>query len=1328
MGIKDFLFSVAEELAKSAKQPMPLKDWQAYLRPGRVLTRGGIQFPLRKDEVQHGALGKLGPQMGSADVLSPDEMGTLLHNVRKYSTDMPEFQTHQAGTTSRGMAYNDRMHYKDQYQLPGPKLGQSEELTTLPSSDFVASTAHFGGKPGLLSWSRTTRRPVISPENDVVNPGDGGETAQHIEEIQSDWHQRGRDEGYALGPDAAEEYDRLRNKLNTSMNSNPIYTAYTKTTRWGDKSFDWWIDHDGSGFSILDNPKRFGMTPEDVRDYTRMKKLYWGLRGNKPPPAPYKDTYAELELKKNIAKAIDQGDSYVTWTTGDQQADRWGQALRNTVDELHWKKTPDGKYTIIPMKGGNELGADGRFENLSPADLGDTVGRDIAKRIVEGEGRHQPLSDQEKARLDQYIQDRDEAVNRSSEISNQISDLNQENRQLYETETDGGRQRVDNLTRMAALARERDRHQHLIRETSHNWDYNDLARRYAAFNTMGPDAGVITSDNLTIGGRGMRKFYDRDVPAAAKKLADQYGGEVTKIKIPGESAGSDIPPNVHAPMVTLLAEGHPNSGSLDEDDVHDNIHQILTSVAGGEDEGAPQYIDDAAYRVIKAINEPHSNPDIEDYDNWYSALNGLKGALQEHYRMQAKPQEVHALRLTPKMVENVKKIGLPLFSAGTAAAMGLPKDYSPDGSPAQGFAEGGLVKGLFKAALRHIDTGEIYTGANHLDALADYVSKNHPNLLNASDARNLSMDLPTSKDDFLNSILPKLEDGFVNSNGDFVTRHQALSDIRNSQPMNVVDEELGLHSSDLDNEGTSIYDPHVLPPDIEGYIKEISQLRPGVTDDGKSALDYYLDHVRHYVTNVYNGDKKKVRNAINTLTEAWNDPHATNEPYGNWLNANQKFSNSLTARTPSSNTKFASGGLISRPQPKKPLPDTELDALTANAQDPFWWVQGYRAPVDPNVFSYWEDPPRGDTAADPISGTINDVGSALNAFIGSGMQDLTPESGPLDIAAALGNDLATVMTGGGKLSEAVAKPALELLSKVSPAFKRMSPLAMLGIHSKANQPAEPESNPISDELWDLQAAKNAYYDPYAPRGWNVPEQPGLDIPGMARGGSIFDRLSGPHRAMHEALYRLPGIDDLPETPLPAASGATGVASGTWTPTTIAATQPTLLQSAPVGQDGVSLTDILGSPPVLRPGHLPVPPHPDISMENDMRTWKTTAPPAIEPLIQAAATQHGVPLAGLRALLEQESAFDPHAVSPVGARGIAQFMPATARDFGIDPFNPTQAIPAAAKYLRALYDKFGSWDKALAAYNWGQGNVARHGINALPKETADYVANLGPQFS
>ena len=113
-------------------------------------------------------------------------------------------------------------------------------------------------------------------------------------------------------------------------------------------------------------------------------------------------------------------------------------------------------------------------------------------------------------------------------------------------------------------------------------------------------------------------------------------------------------------------------------------------------------------------------------------------------------------------------------------------------------------------------------------------------------------------------------------------------------------------------------------------------------------------------------------------------------------------------------------------------------------------------------------------------------------------------------------------------------------------------------------------------------------------------------------------------------------------------------------------------------------------------------------------------------IENAAEERNLPPAFFARLIWKESRFNPNAVSPKGASGIAQFMPGTARMRGLDdPFDPRSAIPASAHYLSDLRDEFGNLGLAAAAYNAGPNRVRRWraGRSGLPYETRDFVLTI-----
>jgi len=109
-----------------------------------------------------------------------------------------------------------------------------------------------------------------------------------------------------------------------------------------------------------------------------------------------------------------------------------------------------------------------------------------------------------------------------------------------------------------------------------------------------------------------------------------------------------------------------------------------------------------------------------------------------------------------------------------------------------------------------------------------------------------------------------------------------------------------------------------------------------------------------------------------------------------------------------------------------------------------------------------------------------------------------------------------------------------------------------------------------------------------------------------------------------------------------------------------------------------------------------------------------------PVAQAAARRHGVPEALFVRLVQQESGWNPGAISPKGAIGLAQLMPDTARLLGVDASSPAENLDGGARYLKTQYDRFGSWRLALAAYNAGPEAVASYNDVPPYRETQGYV--------
>jgi soluble lytic murein transglycosylase-like protein len=142
----------------------------------------------------------------------------------------------------------------------------------------------------------------------------------------------------------------------------------------------------------------------------------------------------------------------------------------------------------------------------------------------------------------------------------------------------------------------------------------------------------------------------------------------------------------------------------------------------------------------------------------------------------------------------------------------------------------------------------------------------------------------------------------------------------------------------------------------------------------------------------------------------------------------------------------------------------------------------------------------------------------------------------------------------------------------------------------------------------------------------------------------------------------------------------------------------------------------------RPALFPLVPGVAVSM-HDFRA--VPAQEAYDELIKEAAALYRVDAHLVRAVMRAESSFNPMVVSPAGAQGLMQIMPALAQELGVtDPFDPRQNVMAGARYLRQLLDAHrGNVKLALASYNAGPGNVARYKGVPPFKETRAYVKKI-----
>jgi soluble lytic murein transglycosylase-like protein len=169
----------------------------------------------------------------------------------------------------------------------------------------------------------------------------------------------------------------------------------------------------------------------------------------------------------------------------------------------------------------------------------------------------------------------------------------------------------------------------------------------------------------------------------------------------------------------------------------------------------------------------------------------------------------------------------------------------------------------------------------------------------------------------------------------------------------------------------------------------------------------------------------------------------------------------------------------------------------------------------------------------------------------------------------------------------------------------------------------------------------------------------------------------------------------------------------------------LLKAASHRVDGdtvvVSLRDggEIGTPASTIRGYVPD------EVAEELAAVPAASPTDLRALAAAAARRHGLAPELVAAVASVESGFDPAAVSPKGAQGLMQLMPRTAAALGVaDAFDPAANLDGGSRHLRALLARYGGdLEKALAAYNAGEGAVQRHGGVPPYRETREYVKKV-----
>ena len=242
----------------------------------------------------------------------------------------------EAQSHIEGLEERDNKTYHKDYKLPGGSNYQEHLYKYEPKdkSQFVANASHYGGEPNLLASARTVDR--NTPE---------GKKILHVEEIQSDWHQKGRDNGYKQNLSELPKNYKLEER---NINNRREYLI---------------TDENGKLFSM-------GLSPESATN-NALNNLNDGKR---VPNAPFKKNWEEMVAKQLLKHAVENGYHGIALTPGDEQADRYN--LAKYINELHLSGTDLVGYdhngnAVIKQTG------------ITPDNLKEFVGKRAAKKLLD---------------------------------------------------------------------------------------------------------------------------------------------------------------------------------------------------------------------------------------------------------------------------------------------------------------------------------------------------------------------------------------------------------------------------------------------------------------------------------------------------------------------------------------------------------------------------------------------------------------------------------------------------------------------------------------------------------------------------------------------------------------------------------------------------------------------------------------------------------------------------------------------------------------------------------------------------------------------------------
>lgn len=308
----------------------------------------------------------------NGDDIAADAYQKQMHAIRKEITKIEEANdlsrpkygpdTHPDYNTPGGENYREI-----RIKLPTKTLSEEEARVVLgakPDAKLTEADIAFASRKGadeFTHFAHHDKEPNVLTHLRVADHVDAeGKSGLLVDELQSDWHQQGREKGYKSGDadKAAKDFYQYSQQLANKYDLNPSQNLAMFATMKGIK-------------------------PEEVAKYEQLQSA-WVKTKDGVPDAPFKENWYQLGLKRAIKEAADTGKDRLYLTTGATQNQRYD--LSKKVDFIDYRKSPDGSYELgIADKNGDAV--DLPKVRYTSEELPSVVGKEIADKIIKGEGQ-----------------------------------------------------------------------------------------------------------------------------------------------------------------------------------------------------------------------------------------------------------------------------------------------------------------------------------------------------------------------------------------------------------------------------------------------------------------------------------------------------------------------------------------------------------------------------------------------------------------------------------------------------------------------------------------------------------------------------------------------------------------------------------------------------------------------------------------------------------------------------------------------------------------------------------------------------------------------------